>query len=517
MMQGTRSTERSKNRGERGAVLLESRDVKVFAGSACLWAWLDALFMSAFFPGAAAGSLKAEAAAVLVFGLSALGFILALAKPENFNRALQHRRLPLAAGIAGTVGSLLFVASGLAGSRLLLVAGGLACAAFMTVFQLGWGALYCRQGAKSAARYAAGGFACAVVIDLPLLFMIPLASALFYAILPLISCVVFSTIAPAERSYETAAPYPRRIGEATAPQGSRPSFLTSWLGIAVSLFCAAGLVMLCFGYLQHLVSFSSVASGGTPGGVIVQFARGLTAIALFLVVLLAPKKANLAYRLGLLAMIAGFMLMSFLFGTGQFWIAGAVIIAGYTTFDLLLWVLFSQIAHTRSRSALQTMAVTRLLAVVGYVVGALMGIVLVGNDETLHAFVLQETNLMGYLVVIATVMLLSSKDMWILSGMGVGEPLSDQAKEQRLYAWFQEKALTPREQEIALLLTAGRTQPWIAESLCISENTVGTHVRHIYQKLEVHDRQQFIDLASAEVSAMSPESREGDFSITEVG
>lgn len=448
---------------------------------------------------------------MLVFGLSVLGFVVALVAPARFNGALEGRFLPWIGGAGGTLGSLAFVGASVTDSFGLLWVGGVLASLFMAVFQLGWGAVYCRDGAKSAARFAAGGFAGAVVIDIPLLFMFPLAAALFYSLLPIVSCLVFCSLDPAQRSYETALPYPP-----SSERAVRPSFLTGWLGVGVSLFCVAGLVLLSFGFLQHLVSFSSVASGGTPGGVIVQFVRGLVAIALFVVVCVAPKKANLAYRLGLLAMIAGFMLMSFLFGTGQFWIAGAVVIAGYTTFDLLLWVLFSQIAHARSRSALQTLAVTRLLAVVCYVAGAAVGIVLVGNDGTHHGYVLQETTLMGYLVVIATVMLLSSKDMWILSGMGVAEPLSEEAKEQRLAIWWEEKGLTPREREIALLLVAGRTQPWIAESLCISENTVGTHVRHIYQKLEVHDRQQFLDLASEEVRGPSPESRDASFEVTEV-
>lgn len=53
--------------------------------------------------------------------------------------------------------------------------------------------------------------------------------------------------------------------------------------------------------------------------------------------------------------------------------------------------------------------------------------------------------------------------------------------------------------------------PLVAEALGISENTVGTHVRHIYQKAEVHDRQQLLDLA---ILSMSPEAREPHNGIT---
>ena len=45
------------------------------------------------------------------------------------------------------------------------------------------------------------------------------------------------------------------------------------------------------------------------------------------------------------------------------------------------------------------------------------------------------------------------------------------------HLWFDSIGLTAREREIGLLLAYGRTQPWIAERLSISENTVGTHVR----------------------------------------
>lgn len=77
--------------------------------------------------------------------------------------------------------------------------------------------------------------------------------------------------------------------------------------------------------------------------------------------------------------------------------------------------------------------------------------------------------------------------------------------------WFTSLGFTSREKDVAELLLQGRTQPWIAEALGISENTVGTHVRHIYQKTDVHDRQQFLDQA---IFHISPESRDLPESIT---
>jgi DNA-binding NarL/FixJ family response regulator len=48
--------------------------------------------------------------------------------------------------------------------------------------------------------------------------------------------------------------------------------------------------------------------------------------------------------------------------------------------------------------------------------------------------------------------------------------------------------LTQRETEVLKLLTEGLTNRQIAERLFISEKTVGTHVGHIFEKLDVHSR-----------------------------
>lgn len=60
-----------------------------------------------------------------------------------------------------------------------------------------------------------------------------------------------------------------------------------------------------------------------------------------------------------------------------------------------------------------------------------------------------------------------------------------------------ECGLTPREREILELLARGRTKAHIAEAFFISENTVRNHVKHIYAKLDVHDRQELIDAVEA--------------------
>lgn len=55
-------------------------------------------------------------------------------------------------------------------------------------------------------------------------------------------------------------------------------------------------------------------------------------------------------------------------------------------------------------------------------------------------------------------------------------------------------ALTPRECDVAELLARGRSLPFIQKELHISQGTAQSHLTHIYRKLQVHSRQEFIDV-----------------------
>lgn len=63
--------------------------------------------------------------------------------------------------------------------------------------------------------------------------------------------------------------------------------------------------------------------------------------------------------------------------------------------------------------------------------------------------------------------------------------------------------LSAREAEVAELIARGNTVAHIAELLFVSENTVRTHSKRIYVKLDIHKRQELIEL----VESFDPESR----------
>ena len=57
-----------------------------------------------------------------------------------------------------------------------------------------------------------------------------------------------------------------------------------------------------------------------------------------------------------------------------------------------------------------------------------------------------------------------------------------------------EASLSPRESEVLVELAYGHTSGYIAKALFISDNTVRTHMRNIYRKLGVTDREALLEL-----------------------
>lgn len=107
-------------------------------------------------------------------------------------------------------------------------------------------------------------------------------------------------------------------------------------------------------------------------------------------------------------------------------------------------------------------------------------------------------------VVLFAVMVTGFNPNWVLNRTGKparaaqaapsGADL-DAAFEQSARALQQAFDLTNRETDVAALLLAGRSRPFIRDELTVSINTVSSHVRNIFAKCGVHSQQELMDLA----------------------
>ena len=237
-----------------------------------------------------------EMAAVLTFFVGALVYASVFLAEEKARKVLEGKTALGVIGALGVAGSILFIVSGVTFSWPLLLAGGIFSGLFMGFLGLCWGGVYCKQGAKSTIQYLAGGFAMAIVLDVPLLFMIPVASSLSFAIMPIVSSALFVLTDPSLKGY--ASPVSAK------PEGEKPAtFISRYLGVSASILAALCLIMAGFGYLQHLVSFSLAEING---GVIIQAIRASSLLDRSRFSQRCHRGQAFLYRVGLLAIIAGF-------------------------------------------------------------------------------------------------------------------------------------------------------------------------------------------------------------------
>lgn len=494
-------------RARQGATgVVKGIDPRALIGSACLWAWVDALYKSGFFAPFRPAPLMPELAVWLTFLLIVPLSALVLWQKERVRALCARKGYALVCGAAGSAGSALFALSAFTGSWAMLVVGAVLASVFMGMAILMWGAIYCKQGERSATIYVAGGFACALVADVTFMLMESIASALAPMALPLLSMVFFNLLPEGERTYF------QMTGEAETAKrksGSPLARLRLGLGVSVPTVCSLALIMFGLGYMQHQMSFAPMQGAGPDMGVALQVARGVIAVALFALAIVAPKHTHIVYRVGLLAIIAGFSLMPLLAPTDHFWVSGAVVLSGYTTFDVLIWVIVAQVAYAGMSDGLGvTCAVRMLISSLFCGLGGVVGIWLDGLTAT-APFAYADAIFMGYLMTIAAVLVLSGRDVWDLfdarpvaapdtAAQTAGAPSIEDVLDELAQAW----GLTGREREVFGFLAMGRTQPWVAERLSISESTVNSHVRHIYGKAGVNSRQDLLDLV---FHAQSPE------------
>ena len=86
------------------------------------------------------------------------------------------------------------------------------------------------------------------------------------------------------------------------------------------------------------------------------------------------------------------------------------------------------------------------------------------------------------------------KLFYLLNFEVVPKTYSAYSKRSTLTQFAEEKSLTKRELEILQLMNNGKSGPEICANLYISDSTLRKHVHNIYQKLDVKNRVQLLQL-----------------------
>lgn len=377
---------------------------------------------------------------------------------------------------------------------------GVGCGSLMLGFciRLSWGS---RRAMLVCLALALGG---AAFVDLLFYFLPRSIGTWIVPFLPLMSLGCLALSRSADSGADHGADYKEKQ-EGLAQQGTPAGKRTKMAAAYVMLGFAAGLV---YGMSQ---SFSVAL--GTAGYNDLSYILSIA--------LTAPPLAAVAMCINrgstakVLAAVASVILLSLAFGmlimTPSIGAAAMVAcVTGYTTVYFMIWALWGDLENYQQR--LVSSAAGILALTVSVPLGSLLAR-FVFEQSALSPWILSGVSMVAvYGLIMAAIMLLryipahrkeakdGSREIANHYEDMLEKPPADTEfgdQEQRTVMEVelcQRYGLTARESEVFHLLAQGLNRLAIARELVISDDTVRTHMRNIYRKLDVHSQQQLIAL-----------------------
>lgn len=213
------------------------------------------------------------------------------------------------------------------------------------------------------------------------------------------------------------------------------------------------------------------------------------------------------YRAALPLMVAGALLHPFLSGAGLI-ASGIMVNMSHAGFVILTMIVLSNICNRYGVLAIWLFGLTRAARVLASVLGSYVGTTAWTTlDESGLLFL---TSIVVVVLVAFSMFLLNEKDLettWGITPLAPRHESADYAKSLtgRCAQIARAHGLTLREEEVLALLAQGKSVPRIEQELCISNGTAKSHVRHIYTKLDIHSRDELIELVGVSTGESSAE------------
>lgn len=192
----------------------------------------------------------------------------------------------------------------------------------------------------------------------------------------------------------------------------------------------------------------------------------------------------------------------------------------YNIFILAIWCILTSISSQTTLSSVRVFGWGRGASALGNTMGQLVAGIFVAVIPELHEYAGMVAAILAVVILVSLQFVMSEKtvtealEKTFREGVvlvaeggstnnGDGEEVSQEVPLSRWRALCetiaQEKGLTARESEILVYLSRGRTASYIAEELCISYNTAKGHIRNLYNKCDVHSRQELINLVESRI------------------
>ncbi len=498
---------REQNGCRRG--ILSALDPRGFLGFTLFLAWFNCTFFSCLFVTNLCMNLSSERYWGLAMLVSAITAFLLLTAGRKRGFVLDDVVTTIAAGAMSTVGTL-FIYLGFFFDDLifeLILTGAILTGIGITTFMVRWAGAIEEYSGDCIEFIVPASYAVSIIIYFILVYSkTPIAVGIAIG-LPAISSFLLA-----------------KLGAHKGPDDA-PKMTARWpreLTDGMARGCIALLVLW-----MNFAYFRSFSAPDYPSNRLTHYIGPfVTALVISIIIFFFIYKSassitlTLAYRIALPFIIAGYAIAPLLHGQYRE-LAYTLSFAAMIIMQLYLWIVPIKQARKYGLELITPFASILISTGIGAAVGILLGILTRTNlDPELR---LTTAPLMGAFVVLVMMATgfsphtLSAKFVELdraqarkLKGLpgenDVDHPdpldIGDVTRAGLLAEAFD---LTSRETDVLLLLLQGRDRPSMRDELQISINTVSTHIRNIYRKLDIHDRQQLIDLAQESVETFLDE------------
>lgn len=256
------------------------------------------------------------------------------------------------------------------------------------------------------------------------------------------------------------------------------------------LFIALLVFTIVYGYTLTFGESGRVPALTLYTGVVLVL---ITLVAVGLRRLLDPDRL---FTVAVLLVIAGF-LFSLVPALRQFSLATVFLSSGIGCFDILSYMLLIALGSRNHEGSVAMFSWGFSLSAWGVVVGAQLG--RMANDTTSADIVAAATvfAFIAYALIVFRRFSFKQSIESVSSTDDVRYPVDLQGFDERCTEIANRHGLTTREREVFILLAHGRNSRFVQDELMVSYNTVKVHVRHVYEKLDIHSQQELIDLVEA--------------------
>lgn len=262
-------------------------------------------------------------------------------------------------------------------------------------------------------------------------------------------------------------------------------------GFNIRLILVVGMLSLAQGLSRTiLMNYNPIVLDGAYAWM--SFVAIIIATVLLGIPLFSTRILNFAGSYRVTAATLGFIYLLMPIVTHGSLFSDLASLVSYSALTMILWIMTVRIVGRYSLPA---------QFVLGLGLGVYYGGMLIGEfSGALYAsfFVLTQKALSVFTLI--CVCLVFFGYLFLFNEQAMDKLLNERGKQgpkrfaQRCDEVSKAYGLSPREEEIMMLVVKGRSNPRIQETLGLTAGTVNSHLSHLYRKLNVHDKQSLIDL-----------------------